>query len=111
MRSILFVFQIKKKFKVSEYYGCMEQTVYERPREKLLHRGVKSLSVVELLQLIISSGNKSVSSASIAREIHELIIADRVSYENLISIDGVGVAKACQIVAVYELASRVSTAS
>ncbi len=85
----------------------MEQILYERPREKLRNRGVKALSLLELLQLIIGSGNARVSAARLAREVEGLITSRTATYAALIQIDGLGDAKACQILASLELAGRV----
>lgn len=86
----------------------MEQMIYERPREKLRNQGAASLSVVELLQLIISSGSMYVSGAQLAHAIEGLILDGSVSYESIMRLRGMGDAKTCQILAVIELAKRIS---
>lgn len=84
----------------------MEQGIYQRPREKLRERGVHTLLTVELLQVIIGSGGPKASGAVLARLVGELFINETVSYQSLVAIDGIGDAKACQLLAVYELATR-----
>jgi DNA repair protein RadC len=84
----------------------MEQSVYERPREKVRNRGISSLSLPELLQLVISTGGPKHSSASLARHIEGIILRDSLTYDALIAIPGLGDAKACQILAVFEIAKR-----
>ena len=79
---------------------------YERPREKLHSRGAASLSLVELLQIIIGSGGARLSGAKLAREIALLFDAKNISYLSLRAIPGVGEAKACQIIAALELSRR-----
>lgn len=87
----------------------MEQIVYERPREKLRTQGSEALSMVELLQLVIGPGGHGASGATLAREVHALIVKGGVTYGNLLKINGIGGAKACQILGVYELATRLGT--
>lgn len=87
----------------------MDLLDYERPREKLRYRGAQYLSMLELIQLVISSGNARVSGAKLAREVTTLIKSHRVSYASLVNTNGIGVAKACQILAAIELGSRLAT--
>ncbi len=85
----------------------MEQALYERPREKLRSRGVQSLSMSELLQIILGSGSKHISSAKIARSVSRLLELNReLAYIELVGVGGVGQAKACQILAAIELGRR-----
>lgn len=84
----------------------MEQQIYERPREKLQAKGPRSLTILELLQIIIGSGNREVSSAKLARQVLELLEAGELRWLNLLKIKGLGVAKACQIIAAVELGTR-----
>ncbi len=86
----------------------MEQFSYLRPREKLRSRGVQALVTSELLQIIISSGGNGISSARIAKHIEILLTTLPLSYEGLLKIQGVGEAKASQIIAAIELGSRIS---
>jgi len=83
----------------------------ERPREKLINLGPKSLTQAELLAILISSGNKRKSALDIARE----ILADcdnkidnlcRLSYSDLLKYEAIGEAKAVTIVAAVELVRR-----
>lgn len=85
----------------------MGQFLYERPREKLRNRGVASLGLVELLQLIVGSGSAQLSGARVAREIECVLKGGPVSYDVLVSIRGVGDAKACQILAALEIGGRI----
>lgn len=84
----------------------MEYELYQRPREKLLTKGVGSLSVAELFQIILGSGSSKISGAKIARHVEKLFIEDAISYKTLVSTKGVGDAKACQILATLELSKR-----
>ena len=86
----------------------MEYALYERPREKLRNRGVQSLTNVELVQLIIGSGNKQRSAAHLAKEVVDVLISQHslATYEQLIAIVGLGQAKVSQLLAVLELTRR-----
>lgn len=90
----------------------MEQILYERPREKLRYRGAKSLSVAELFQIVIGSGNSKTSVGKIARGVVDLVNShSSLMYEDLLKVNGVGDAKATQILAVIELANRLKLPS
>lgn len=84
----------------------MEYIRYERPREKLRNRGAAALSLIELLQLIIGSGNAKTPGAKLAREVEQLLVQEDLTYTALIAVEGLGVAKVCQILAALELSRR-----
>ena len=85
---------------------------FSRPREKALTNGIKSLSDIELLALIIRCGTRGSS----AIEIGEHIFKKYGSLSNLLSTDvyslmdvkGIKEAKAIELMAVIELAKRAS---
>lgn len=81
---------------------------FSRPREKLKEKGAKALSDEELIALILGSGTKGQDVRTMAAEIAKLI-ADKkgkVTFEELSQVDGIGLAKAAQILASFELARR-----
>lgn len=86
----------------------------ERPREKLLKHGVDSLSNSELLAILIRTGTKEMSAIDLSNRLLALD-HDGISFfassslEELRNIKGIGVAKACQIIAAIELGKRIST--
>jgi len=86
----------------------------ERPREKLLKYGVGFLSNGELLSILIGTGTKNTSALMLANRILSLE-NNGISYlagcvpEELTRIQGIGLAKACQIIAAIELGKRIST--
>lgn len=87
----------------------------ERPREKLLSKGVESLSDSELLAIIISSGTKSKSAIEIA---NDLIIKyggiDNLFKQNfyeLTNIHGISKVKAITMLTIRELYVRISIKS
>ena len=86
----------------------------ERPREKLFYYGAEKLSNAELLAILIRNGTKNQSSLDLANEILSFsdkglrFIAD-CTIEELCNIKGIGIAKACQIIAAVELGKRIAT--
>lgn len=91
-----------------------EMSEDERPREKMLKKGEKSLSNAELLALIIRTGNKNFNAIELSNQIFkEKLINIRdlydISIEELCDIDGIGIAKAAQIKAALELGMRASS--
>lgn len=83
----------------------------EMPREKLIANGSENLSDAELLALILKSGIKEKNVLDLSREILEDFSLNRTSrktYTDFLKFKGISKAKACQIVAVFELARRFS---
>ncbi len=81
---------------------------FARPREKLLERGPQALSDAELLAILLGSGTPGRSSLELASALLKRGgpgIAD-MPLAGLLSIEGIGVAKACRIAAAFELARR-----
>lgn len=78
------------------------------PREKLIKYGASNLSDLELLHLLIGSGNKQASAQDISRRVLKLLKTkgDSVAYGELLDVKGMGVAKASEIVALFELGRR-----
>jgi DNA repair protein RadC len=82
----------------------------ERPREKLLQRGVASLSDAELLAIFLRTGVTGKSAVDLAREL--LIRFDNLtnlfaaSEKEFCEIHGMGQAKYVQLQAVLEMARR-----
>ncbi len=80
----------------------------DRPREKLLARGVSVLSSEELLQVIIGSGVKGFDVVKISKELLKLLESNngRLTIEGVSSIKGVSTATAAKLLASLEVASR-----
>lgn len=78
------------------------------PREKLAKYGVSRLSDLELLCLLIGSGNKQVSAKVISQQVLKLLKerGSSISFEELSSIKGMGKAKTSEIIAIFELGRR-----
>ena len=89
--------------------------IEERPRERLLMKGSASLSAVELLSVILGKGVPGESvislSSNLVSRFGDLNSISKVSVEEFLPIKGMGVAKACQLVAAFELARRISGGS
>ena len=87
----------------------------ERPYEKLEMYGPKILSNSELLAIIIKTGTKEESAVMLAQKVlsmntekNDLGFLQDLSIEELSKIKGIGKVKAIQIIAVCELAKRIS---
>jgi DNA repair protein RadC len=83
----------------------------DRPREKLLSKGIHSLSDSELIALLIGSGTKHISAVDLARQIlkmaeNSLDKLGKYSVNDLRKHKGIGEAKATSIVAALELGRR-----
>lgn len=79
----------------------------ERPQEKLIKYGVKRLTNVELLALILRSGTREEGVINLARKILNLSSKSKeLMLTDLKRIDGVGISKACQVIACFELGKR-----
>lgn len=78
------------------------------PREKLKKFGVEHLTDLELLRILIGSGNKQASAEQIAKRLLALLRehSDVISYQDILTIQGMGPAKTCEIIALFELGRR-----
>jgi DNA repair protein RadC len=81
----------------------------ERPREKLIQYGPERLSNSELLAILLRTGNKGINVVELASKILKKFSGDglaRVSVKELKNTFGIGVTKACEVVACFELGRR-----
>jgi len=85
----------------------------ERPRERLEHYGPGALSPAELLAIILRMGNARASALQLANELISKYQGLRgvatASVQELSTINGIGLAKACQLKAAFELGKRLAT--
>lgn len=81
---------------------------FDRPRERLASKGPEALSDTELLAVLLGSGVKGKDVFQVAHAILQKLDreGEKINVKALISIEGVGFARACQIVASFELARR-----
>jgi DNA repair protein RadC len=82
--------------------------VRDRPREKIASKGAAALSDTELIEAILGRGTKNKDVRTLAKEICGLIQQHRqkIRYEDLQKIEGIGPTKASQITACFELSRR-----
>lgn len=80
----------------------------DKPREKLIHNGASSLSDVELLAVLIGKGYSKKDVLQVALDIKTRYgeKLDKIEYNELRNIKGIGEVKACQILASFEIARR-----
>jgi len=84
----------------------------ERPREKLLKNQSESLSIIELIAIVLGSGTKERPVLQLAQEIvahfGSLQNLSRATVQELCQIKGIGPAKAIQLMAAFNLGIRLS---
>ena len=83
----------------------------DRPREKMLAKGISALSDAELLAILISTGTKSQSALDLARAVlqsagNNLNLLCKFTVADLLKTNGIGKAKAVTIMAALELGRR-----
>lgn len=81
---------------------------HDRPREKLASRGAEALTDIELVALLLGRGVKGRDVSQIARDVARYLdyTGGNPTYNELRMIDGIGIAKACEIMACFELGRR-----
>jgi len=94
-----------------ENYSIKQWAIDDRPREKLLSKSAAALSNSELLAILINNGSKKKSALDLAREIlllgkNNLNELAKLSIDQLMTIKGIGLAKAISISAALELGRR-----
>lgn len=83
----------------------------DRPREKLLAKGVDNLSDAELIAILIGSGNRNETAVELSKRIllgvdNNLNKLGKLNIPALMKYKGIGEAKAISIVAALELGRR-----
>lgn len=83
----------------------------ERPRERLVKHGARSLSNQELLAILLRTGTKDESVIQMANRVLQafdgLRLLKEASLEEIMKIKGIGFAKAVQILATIEIGRRI----
>ena len=81
---------------------------HDKPREKLAAKGVQALKNDELMAVLLGSGIKGKDVRKLAKEIVTMFDRDfeALDLERLLTIHGLGQAKAMQVLAAVELAKR-----
>jgi len=80
----------------------------DKPREKLIAKGVKALQDYELVAVLLGTGIKGKDVFQLSREIVKLLEKefDTLTLEKLLRVHGLGSAKASQIISAIELSRR-----
>jgi DNA repair protein RadC len=94
-----------------KYISIKNWSEEDRPREKLLRKGKRSLTKAELIAILLGSGSRNESAVSLSKRIlsdenDRLKKVAKKSVQELMRYNGVGEAKAISITAALELANR-----
>ncbi len=93
--------------------GIKNLPAHERPREKLITKGVENLSDKELLAILLRTGRAGHSALDIAEAIlkkfpkREIL---SISFQDLKAVGGIDIGKACTLLAAFEFTKRVTGA-
>ena len=89
-----------------------ENHLNEDPRGRIMNNQMSSISNLELIALLLSFGNKNKSVFDLSNEVLKLIDSiydlNELTIEELLKIDGIGVAKSTTLLAAIELGKRLS---
>jgi DNA repair protein RadC len=93
-----------------------EWALEDRPREKLISKGISSLSSAELIAIIIGSGTRSDTAVELSKKLLNLVGNNlyelgKLDLASLRKVPGIGPAKAMAILACFELGKRRNAAS
>jgi len=96
------------------YKRFQDFRVEDRPREKLKNIGKEFLNNSELIAILLGSGIPSKSVLVLSSEILEFVQGDltylsRLQIEDFQKFKGIGVAKAIQLAACFELGKRIAS--
>jgi len=102
---------IYKQSPMYKKLSIKEWAVEDRPREKMLTKGIRSLSEAELIAILIGSGNIDESAVEVSRRIlasvnNNLNELGKKTINDLQKFKGIGPAKAITIAAAMELGRR-----
>jgi len=83
----------------------------DRPREKLILKGISSLSNAEILAILLGSGNRTETAVELAQRIltdqnNNLNTLSKLGLTDLTKYKGIGEAKAITLIAALELGRR-----
>ncbi|MDP4680919.1 MAG: hypothetical protein NWS46_11195, partial [Cyclobacteriaceae bacterium] len=83
----------------------------DRPREKLILKGKAALSDAELVAILLGSGNRTMSAVELAKVILSSVHNDfnklaQLSVKELMKFNGIGEAKAINIISALEIGRR-----
>ncbi len=96
-------------------YTLKELPAQERPREKLRETGRGKLANIELLALLLGSGGKDRTALELSQDliyhIGGIKNLEDVTVQELEELSGIGLAKACRVLAAVELGRRIQSES
>lgn len=87
------------------------QSRERRPRERLIRYGAESLSLHDVLCLIVGSGASGRTVDQIAQEVAHILVRPSVSFADLAAVQGIGVARATALLAALELRGKIIQAT
>lgn len=101
---------------MTKYIAIKHWAEDDKPREKLANQGRNTLSLTELIAILLTNGTKNKSAIDLARELLQLADNDlntlsKMDIPQLCKINGIGPAKAITLIAAIELGNRRETAS
>ncbi|MEN8119396.1 MAG: DNA repair protein RadC [Bacteroidota bacterium] len=96
---------------MSQKLSIKDWALEDRPREKLVAKGLQSLSDAELIAILIGSGNREETAVELSKRIlksaeNNLNTLGKLNLNDLQKFNGIGEAKAISIVAALELGRR-----
>ncbi len=77
------------------------------PREKFLKMGIDSLSDEDLISILISSGTKGISYDVLSKRVLKILKKNKISFESLKNLKGLGPVKSIQLLCALELGKRI----
>lgn len=90
-----------------------EIPILDRPCERLICDGSEALSNEELLAIIFKTGTKNMSAKELAlkvlKEVNSIANLNELNYSYLTKIKGIGMMKACTLLAAIELGKRINS--
>ena len=92
-------------------FRIKDMEISERPRERMLKYGHESLSNAELIALILRTGTNKENAVTLANRLLKKFPLSQLGAKRLSQfqdIKGIGLAKACQLIAAFELGRRCS---
>ena len=93
------------------YLKLKELPSSELPRERLVALGPSALSNSELLAILLRTGAKNLNVIDLSNKIlsdFDFEYLSNITVEQMETVHGMGPAKACQVVACFELGKRFS---
>lgn len=97
----------------SDYHTSIKELPVEmRPRERMLAKGEEYLTEAELLAILLGNGTRDLSAIELAQKLlqnHDgLRLFKTMTIQELLNLDGIGLAKATRIKAAAELGRRLA---